>query len=546
MAGTFFHWDSVQYALGAMDFNLAAHQPHPPGYWVFVKVIRIFLPLAGDPNLLIILVNILFTMMAAFFLLEAGRVSGREDAGRLAAALFLVSPVTWMYGEIATGHLAAPALASLLLFFCFRGKGSGKDLILVSVLVGIWAGIRQVETFLLGPLYLLAIVRGTKNRRLRVICLFSALAAFSAWFLPFLEEAGGLREYIRISREHYTAVCHDKSLLYGATLSQHLRVLIRAMLWLAANLGIAGALILALSLAGILRYGKGIFSFWRDKKGVLVAGILPAFLFFTFVHIGLPSYWFLILPPVFFLIVTCYLETGKKMGRLRIYHLVAWIGISLGAVYFIVPSFIVRSLWEREKAKPVGEQSLQGIKGISRFMKYSSGEIFLRDRILREVTSGVLERIKDGEGQFFGMVQHGAVIDWRRLSWYLPDLPLFYMFNQYGGEETRLGLFLSREREVDYESVQIETASLEQPVWFEVRLPRRVRYLLLFPDETDPGFRAFRVRHSPEKIPMVFNAGIYRLEISGPIIYSHIRFVPSNAPDFGIVPVLKEENKKSI
>jgi len=44
------HWDAVNYALGLHDFNVAAHQPHPPGSPYFILLGRAALALTGDDN----------------------------------------------------------------------------------------------------------------------------------------------------------------------------------------------------------------------------------------------------------------------------------------------------------------------------------------------------------------------------------------------------------------------------------------------------------------------------------------------------------------
>src|SRR5437763_1885237 len=44
------HWDAVNYALGLHDFNVAAHQPHPPGSPYYILLGRAVLALSGDDN----------------------------------------------------------------------------------------------------------------------------------------------------------------------------------------------------------------------------------------------------------------------------------------------------------------------------------------------------------------------------------------------------------------------------------------------------------------------------------------------------------------
>src|SRR5262249_24352061 len=42
-------WDSVQFALALVDYDVTRHQPHPPGYILFVAAGRMLARLTGAP-----------------------------------------------------------------------------------------------------------------------------------------------------------------------------------------------------------------------------------------------------------------------------------------------------------------------------------------------------------------------------------------------------------------------------------------------------------------------------------------------------------------
>src|SRR6266496_3318688 len=52
------HWDAVNYALGLHDFNIAAHQPHPPGSPYYIALGRAALAVTGDDNAALIVVSL--------------------------------------------------------------------------------------------------------------------------------------------------------------------------------------------------------------------------------------------------------------------------------------------------------------------------------------------------------------------------------------------------------------------------------------------------------------------------------------------------------
>src|SRR6266700_7176537 len=58
------HWDAVNYALALHDFNVAAHQPHPPGSPYFVLLARAALVFTGDDNAALTAISILASVAA--------------------------------------------------------------------------------------------------------------------------------------------------------------------------------------------------------------------------------------------------------------------------------------------------------------------------------------------------------------------------------------------------------------------------------------------------------------------------------------------------
>ena len=56
-----YNWDAVQFALALREFDVAKHQPHPPGYLLYVGLGRLLnIPLA-DPNLAYVALAMLFS-----------------------------------------------------------------------------------------------------------------------------------------------------------------------------------------------------------------------------------------------------------------------------------------------------------------------------------------------------------------------------------------------------------------------------------------------------------------------------------------------------
>ena len=61
-----YNWDAVQFALALTEFDVAKHQPHPPGYLLYVGLGRLANRWAGDPALAYVGLAMLFSAATTF------------------------------------------------------------------------------------------------------------------------------------------------------------------------------------------------------------------------------------------------------------------------------------------------------------------------------------------------------------------------------------------------------------------------------------------------------------------------------------------------
>src|SRR5579863_348826 len=97
--------DSVNFALALGKFDPAVHQPHPPGYFLYVCLGRLVNLLTGDANTAFVLISIAASCAAVMMIyLLAASWFGR-NAAVFSALLFLFSPLAWFHGTVALTYV---------------------------------------------------------------------------------------------------------------------------------------------------------------------------------------------------------------------------------------------------------------------------------------------------------------------------------------------------------------------------------------------------------------------------------------------------------
>jgi hypothetical protein len=211
--------DSVNFALGVREFRVADHQPHPPGYPVFIalgKVAHALPPLPGfddaaRPARELAIWGALFGAFAAwplyllFLAIDGDR--GRSLAATLVA---LTAPLVWMTASRPMSDVPGWALATLAQA-CLATAWLRQDsrapapagshvpwLVAGGVVAGLSIGLRSQNAWLTLPLLLVVIANGLLARRPRGA--LASLAGFAvaviAWLVPLIVEGGGLATYL--------------------------------------------------------------------------------------------------------------------------------------------------------------------------------------------------------------------------------------------------------------------------------------------------------------------------------------------------------------
>jgi hypothetical protein len=284
-----YNWDAVQFALALREFDVAKHQPHPPGYLFYVGLGRLLNARLGDPTLAYVVLAMLFSAGTTFVVYALARRLYDRATALVAASLLAVSPLFWFYGSVGLTYAGEAFAASVVAWFAYATLG-GSVLHLYggSLALGLAGGVRPSVLLLLLPLWLGAGWLGIRSRRHLATAGALLIASVLVWLVPMTWLSGGLAAYVVASTQLYRSVLFPTSVLGGSlevTLAQA-RYLVESTL---VGLGPLGLAALALPVY-LRRLG------WGRPERFLLAWMLPAGIFYTLVHFGQAGYVLTFLP----------------------------------------------------------------------------------------------------------------------------------------------------------------------------------------------------------------------------------------------------------
>ena len=194
--------DSINFALGVREFDVAQHQPHPPGYPVFIfaaKVANLMIPSEAHA---LALIGIIAGGLAAFALVALFRdLDGdeRSTARPVAAALLaMTSPLFSMTAARPLSDVAGLSVALVVQALALRAK-TRTDFMSAALLAALGVGIRSQVAWLTLPVLLFAVARRPRPERLRTAADVAAelIVGAAIWAIPLLLLTGGPAAYFR-------------------------------------------------------------------------------------------------------------------------------------------------------------------------------------------------------------------------------------------------------------------------------------------------------------------------------------------------------------
>lgn len=321
----FFDWDSIQFALGLERFDLAHHQPHPPGYILYMGAARLFSFFTHDLNAGFVAVSIIASLGATLvvYALVARLVRDRWSAALVALA-FAFNPYMWLYGEVALNYVGDAFVSVAAAYLTLRILRERRPTLLLALtaLLALAGGFRQSSTLLFAPLWVLSFLALFRARKLTVRILVAnvllGLGLTALWLVPLVWFAGGIQAYRAVLGTQAALSAGMTSAFFGAPwrITAEKAALIGKMLVAIIHVGLFVPPVVLL-----VRRGASQF---RAEDRILAAiaatWILPSLFVYIFLHMGGSGYLMTVAPAfiLLFLLPAARLSEhphGRVVGR---------------------------------------------------------------------------------------------------------------------------------------------------------------------------------------------------------------------------------------
>ena len=304
-APAFLSTDTVNLAYALESFDPVRHQPHPPGYPLFVGFARLIHLFSPNAEVTFWIISVAVTIAAAavlYFL--ANRMISRW--GALAAViLFLLNPVFW-FTRLYSPLLPWLALFSLLVAYCAWRcwNGERRFALYGAVALGVGTGFRPDLLGYLLPLWAVSAWIATRSWKVMIQGGLIIAGLSAVWFGIVVYAMGGIASTVQTITTYIQEQSRSDSVLFAESLRTWLRPISRLVIWNAMAL-------VGWIWAPIIGYR------WISAKNVpwkfLLVWVAPGLAFQVFVHVASPGHT-LFATPVWCLTGAFFISA---MGRYR-------------------------------------------------------------------------------------------------------------------------------------------------------------------------------------------------------------------------------------
>jgi hypothetical protein len=387
-------FDEINFALAVDQFDPALHQPQPPGYPLFVGLLKLLALALPNIETTFLMAALLVSAAALIFLWGLCEQMLGSELGLLGPLLLLFNPAFWLSSLINPARLTLAAGATAVAYCAWRAcqRNSPRWLVLAATALGISAGFQPTLAVLLLPLWLWCAWRVRVPWTVATLALLCFGAAVCTWLPSLLSAAGGGRQFLDLLRSYSSEQFAGNSSLFGASLSNAMRMAWRALIW--SCLGALSWIWLTPFVARRLSH--------RDNFTIrfLAVWFFPGLLFYAIFHVGDPDHTLSVIPATCAAgaLILASLTRGAAAKRAALVS----IGVLVNVLLFFLP-----------------------VNRTARASTYVAVQILrdyivpIREDVRRLSTSGPVTA-----------VFHESTPGWRQLSYYEPRIPIIVVLER--------------------------------------------------------------------------------------------------------------------
>jgi hypothetical protein len=336
--------DSINFALGLRHFDVAEHQPHPPGYPVYIAlgktadaILQRVAPSVGFMRQESLALAIWSPIAGAVALIAAFSIFRHLSTALMAVwavGLLAANPLFWVAGSRPMSDMPGLALALVAQALCLKGASDKRALIVGAIVAGIATGLRVQTACLTLPLFVFAVVQQRHEGALWIITRPVAALTLGglAWAIPLIAVTGGVDEYLVALRSQADEDFAWTGMLWTTPTPRRLVLALLQTVVLPWNSVPLGMLVGVLAIVGAL------IALVRQRRAALL--IVLAFVPYAAFHLLFQEtihvrYAMPILPAVAWLAV-CALSTSRRAAPVLSVALVVaalWFAVPLGVAY---------------------------------------------------------------------------------------------------------------------------------------------------------------------------------------------------------------------
>ncbi|MBI2415739.1 MAG: DUF2723 domain-containing protein [Candidatus Kerfeldbacteria bacterium] len=299
-----FNWDAAQFELGVRHFSLHMHQPHPPGYPLYIALGKL-VALAVSPRAALVMITIMIASCAVLGMYYVvWRWYGQRWLAVIVTLLFATNPLFWLYRVVPLTYVVDAAVTiwlsifTLASFHTLQQQQRDHYGYAAAILLGIASGFRPSLVVLFLPVLAIHWWRMRRWQSISV-SLVMMVALVLVWLIPLLLLSGGPAAYWIDSIEQYRSAAETTSIVAGASWSANWETIVTLgqsllavgnVLWLVVG-------VMAVSKIYQLAHTKR----WPDWRYVIfgVAWIMPSLLVYGLIHFGQIGYLLTIIPSLY-------------------------------------------------------------------------------------------------------------------------------------------------------------------------------------------------------------------------------------------------------